>query len=241
LAELNAHASGLINFNDIHKIMKGSQKNIYVINLLHDDLYYYKGRCLRWYGLGFTSQTLGTSFFQGRQWKSAYKSLLRLIYGTPPIHDKSQLQIERNIVHDLGWHYYLPLKDNEEWLFQQYFMPDLIKLFESLPVDAEVYIHCAHGRGRTTTILVMYDIFRNGKNVSLKDIVNRHYCLGREDVFDTAVWEQGTWTKKALVARKELVERFYAYMTAPDGYPHQSWDQWNKEVPTAVEVVSIHR
>lgn len=252
LADLNAYGSGIIYFQDFktyfkdklttHNQTKETKNTIYVVNLLTDEMYYYKDRCLRWYGLGYTNKDLGEHIFARKLFKSAYKSILRLFYGTPPVNEPSKLQTERQIVESLGGNYYIPFKGNDDWLGNQNYIDDIINYFESLPKGAELYVHCAHGRGRTTTFLVMYDIFRNGKKVPLNDITNRHFCLGRENVLNTKLWAQGTWTQEALDARKDLIERFYAYMTTPQGYGYQSWSEWmNSQHDKQNKEISIHR
>jgi hypothetical protein len=241
LDKLNAYGSGIIYYKDFRETFKDKMDKVYVINLLEDEMYYYKDHCLRWYGLGYMDKNLGEVIFARKIFKAAYKSMIRAVYGTPPFHDKSQLQTEKQIVEGLGAKYFLPLKGNSGWLGNQIFIEDLIRIFESIPLKSDVYVHCAHGRGRTTTFLVLYDIFRNSKKVSLKDIATRNHCLGREDVLNTDLWEKGTWTQRALNARKDLVERFYAYMNDPQGYGHQSWSQWNVANGVKETKVDVHR
>ena len=58
----------------------------------------------------------------------------------------------------------MPLKDHDQWLNDLSYMDDLVAFFENLPEDAIVYFHCIHGKGRTTTFLTLFDIFKNAKN-----------------------------------------------------------------------------
>lgn len=244
IENIKVHASGLVNFPHFLSTVKWDKDNLYVVNLLPEDTYYYNGRNLRWFGLGYTPQDLGEELFTHRVMKSAYKTLLRTIYGVPAPITKGMpnLKTEEEIVRGLGGNYYAPLKGNPNWLSDQSYMEGLIHFFETLPKDAVLYIHCAHGKGRTTTFLVLYDIFKNAKKVSLEDIVNRHYCLGRENILDTKVRKDGTWTGDSLKARRSLVERFHLYMSSSDGYGQQSWSQWNKIKGYAEPVeVKIHR
>ena len=37
------------------------------------------------------------------------------------------------------------------------------------------HFHCKEGIGRTTTFMIMYDIMKNYKEVSLNDIIKRQY------------------------------------------------------------------
>lgn len=241
LDRLNAFGSGFINYRDLKPLLIQNSNKLHMVNLLHDQLYYYNDRCLRWYGLGYTDKTFGNVMFTHKPFKFAYKSIIRFIFGTPPVNDPSRFKTEEQIIRELGGNYSIPLKNNPDWLTHQEFVEDLIKFFETLPEGATVYFHCSHGRGRTTTFLVLYDIFKNGKKVSLQDIANRHYCLGREDVLDTELLATGTWTQEGLIARKKFVEHFYAYMNDPKGYHHQSWIQWNQSKGIIWPQVTIHR
>ncbi len=238
LKNLNAYGSALISYAELNDQFQEKQNKIYVISLLRDEIYYYKGLCLRWYGMGYMKNDLGKEIFSEKYVKMGIR---RFVYGTPPIHDLSQIQTERQIVNSLGGEYYLPFEGNENWLGNMSFVDDMVRFFELLPKNAHLYVHCAFGRGRTTTFLVLYDIFRNGKNVPLKDIANRHYCLGREDVLNTVLWARGTWTQEGLDARKNLVERFYAYMTDPHGYGYQSWTKWVASKADLKKDIIIHR
>lgn len=246
LAELKAYGSGTIYFPDFRKYLSektksGEIKKLFVVNLLSDEIYYYKDRCLRWYGLHYKKNRLGEFLFTHKPYKTIHTKFIRLIYGTPPVHDISQLQTERQIIQELGGHYYDPFKNKKNWLGNSNFIEGMIQFFESIPKDAHLYIHCVHGRGRTTTFLVFYDIFKNAKTVPLKDITDRHYCLGREDVLNTELWAKGTWTQSALNARKELVTRFYNFMADPKGYGYQSWPEWNQLNPSEITPIIVHR
>lgn len=241
LSDLNAYGSGVIYYKDFKEHFKNTPKKIYLINLLNDDIYYYKDYCLRWYGIGYMNRDLGEIIFTSSPLKVIYKTLIRLVFGSPPSHDITQLKTERQIIEELGGHYYLPLKGHKGWLNNPNFIDDLLRFFESIPDDGLLYVHCIHGKGRTTTFLVLYDIFRNGKKLPLQDITNRHYCLGRENVIDTELWANGTWTQKALNARKNLIEKFYAYMTDPKGYGKKSWAEWRLEKGIEQHPLAIHR
>lgn len=240
LDNLNTYGSGFINYNDFGPRINYDYKNLYVVSLMPTDIYYYKGRCLRWYGLHYTPKNLGKSHKE-KKWGGFDKKIIRLIYGTPPIHDPSQLDTEETYVKKLGAHYYSPLKNNKNWLIDQSYIDNLVTFFEKIPLDAKVYFHCIHGRGRTTTFLVMYDIFRNGKNISLQEITDRHHCLGREHMLDVKVWKFGNWTEEALRARRDLVIHFYEYMTSGSGYPHKKWSDWIKEKGIKTTNFRIHR
>ena len=52
------------------------------------------------------------------------------------------------------------------------------------------------------------------KTVSLEDIVQRQHLLGSEDLLDTTVWRNGTYTQEQLEKRKRFIEKFYEEMRA---------------------------
>jgi hypothetical protein len=83
-------------------------------------------------------------------------------------------------------------------------------------------------------MLVMLDTMKNAPHVSVKDIVTRQHLLGSEDLFNTEVWENGTYTKEQLENRKEFVEKFYQFICQRKAGGQQTWSDWhqaqNKEV-----------
>lgn len=131
---------------------------------------------------------------------------------------------EKELIEKKGYHYLEPLPT--EWRNDWSFIDRLVPIFESLPDDAWVYFHCAHGRGRTTTVMILYDIFKTPKSVHLDDILERQYCIGGEDVRDTQVWANGTWDENELKSREKIIYYFYDYMHDPEGYPKNSFMTW---------------
>ncbi|HUX78346.1 MAG TPA: hypothetical protein VMW10_01160 [Alphaproteobacteria bacterium] len=108
---------------------------------------------------------------------------------------------------------------------------DIIDFYEGLPQNAWVHFHCAHGKGRTTILLVLLDIVKNAPKVSLEDIIRRHHLLGSEDLMITDVWERGTYSKEQLEERKEFVKKFYAFICQKKTGGIQRWSDWNLENP----------
>lgn len=58
---------------------------------------------------------------------------------------------------------------------------DMINYFidfvKNQPKDSWLHFHCKEGVGRTTTFMIMYDIMKNYKDVSLNDIIERQVLL----------------------------------------------------------------
>lgn len=105
---------------------------------------------------------------------------------------------------------------------------NILTFYDSIPENAWLHFHCSHGKGRTSLMLVMLDMMKNAPQVSLKDIVKRQYLLGSEDLFNTEVWENGTYTKEQLENRKEFVEKFYQFICQRKAGELQKWSDWHQ-------------
>lgn len=139
--------------------------------------------------------------------------------------DTDQLSSEEVAATSHGFHY-IKLAQHRRELPDNTMIDKLIDLVETLPKDAWLHLHCRGGKGRTTSIMAMIDILKNGKNVPLETIVKRHHLMNGQDLFDTTPWTRGTYKKEKLQIRKKFIEAFYAYINDPKGYKATSWKQW---------------
>lgn len=100
---------------------------------------------------------------------------------------------------------------------------------KELPAGAWIHFHCEAGEGRTTQVMVMYDIMRNGKTVSFADIVNRQYLLGGNDAIKvTASKEKDAYKVPLFKEKAQMLRDFYQYVTTnPDDLPI-SFSAWRK-------------
>lgn len=105
---------------------------------------------------------------------------------------------------------------------------NIVAFYDSVPSNAWLHFHCSHGKGRTSIMLVMLDMLKNAPQVTLKNIVKRQHLLGSEDLFDTEIWENGTYTKEKLEQRKEFVEKFYAFICQRKAGGIQKWSDWHQ-------------
>ncbi|HEY6069742.1 MAG TPA: hypothetical protein VIU85_00105 [Chthoniobacterales bacterium] len=97
----------------------------------------------------------------------------------------------------------------------------------ALPANGWAHFHCEAGRGRTTTFMVLYDMLRNAKQVSLDDIARRQQMLG----YDYNVLRPsnpGDWRAPYTEDRITFVRAFYDYARANPGGQPQLWSEWLK-------------
>lgn len=80
----------------------------------------------------------------------------------------------------------------------------------SLPANTWLHFHCEAGDGRTTSFLSMYDMFRNAKNVSFDDIIERQYRLGGINLAEMP--EKSSWKYPHEVDRVKFLQEFYTRM-----------------------------
>ncbi|MBI2791993.1 MAG: hypothetical protein HYX61_08545 [Gammaproteobacteria bacterium] len=103
---------------------------------------------------------------------------------------------------------------------------NFVEFIKTVPPESWLYFHCRGGRGRSTTFMVMYDILRNAKKVSLNDIVQRQALLGGINLFKIPSDEDDEWKKQAAIDRKNFITKFYQYAKDPKGLDRTSWSQW---------------
>jgi protein tyrosine phosphatase (PTP) superfamily phosphohydrolase (DUF442 family) len=100
-----------------------------------------------------------------------------------------------------------------------------VEVMRKIPQDTWVHMHCKGGQGRTTTFMVLYDILRNGDQVSLRDIVERQKHLG----FDYDVSSDGPKVERKQFRheRWQFIQAFYEFAKTKPLESTHSWSEWN--------------
>ncbi len=87
----------------------------------------------------------------------------------------------------------------------------MVSFIRNLPQDQKIYVHCAAGKGRTTTFLTLFDIIKNGHNTKLETIFKRQNSLGGTRLDDIS--EKSEWRRKLSEERLKMLEDFYSRET----------------------------
>ncbi|MGI4851287.1 MAG: hypothetical protein ACRYGR_05040 [Janthinobacterium lividum] len=88
-------------------------------------------------------------------------------------------------------------------------MIEILDLFSKVDNNQWLHFHCAGGKGRTTTLMVLYDIFINHErnpNLTLEDYVLRHYLIGGINLFARPVIH---WKADSTMARAQFIRQFH--------------------------------
>ncbi len=228
---------GRVNFQQMETLQKNHQGPIYVVNLRDENGLYYNFHPISYYGIRVEED--GYKLRNRNKWyRRQVINARRHLDGLPESGEDLQAEEflnEKETLHKMGIHYVKYELFRKNFSTDWEFVDRLVNLFESFPKGSWVHFHCAGGRGRTTTVAIMYDIFRNGTDAPLNDITFHHFCLGGENMMDTSLIPKGTWTKEKLEGRKALIQTFYKYMQASDGYPHKKWSTWLQDHNIPIE------
>jgi hypothetical protein len=194
---------------------------IYNFDLQVDAHYFIKGSPEQWYGYKRVSEVgIDGEIVRLRHY------IRRIIHTGKLYHDASDAQTEQQMSEDLGYHY-VGISQIRHRLPTAEQIDLFMDTIHNIPQPAWIHFHCNAGRSRTTIAMILFDIMKNGKEVSVEDIVRRHYLLGSEDLFDTEVWHRSTYTRKMLTIRKEFILAFYRYVNDSEGYGVSSWTDWS--------------
>jgi protein-tyrosine phosphatase len=132
--------------------------------------------------------------------KGWYKSI------EPQITDVKSVASEKDLAKKYGFEY-------KRFSVQDYQAPDLnqlkayVKFINNLPKDKKIYVHCAAGRGRTTTFLAIYDILKNGDQFTLDEILERQYKIGGVKLNE--IDEKYQWRLENAEKRLKVIQDFY--------------------------------
>lgn len=131
-----------------------------------------------------------------------------------------KLESEEKLVRSHGMSYKrIPITD--KGLPNNDMIDYFIEFVNSLLPNTWLHFHCKGGKGRTTTFMVMYDMMKNAKNVSLQDIMNRQVLLGGRDLL-----RDEQLTRNRSEKRAKLIKGFYSYCVENNDNFKTTWSQW---------------
>lgn len=221
LSDVRSSGSNRPIFSDLRKRLSHVKGKIYIIDLTGGEIPYLYGKY--------------PHDFLGYGQKNPYEFELRLrrflVHGLGEVNPETHPQdytTEEDAAHKNGFEYTKFFNTRRQPPTGD-IIDKIIHLVETQGPEDWLHFHCYGGKGRTTVALLLVDILKNGKKLSLEEIVERQFRMGGINIFDLSIWHRaGAYTVESLTKRKMLVVHFYEYVNAPDGYGHSSWSEWAK-------------
>lgn len=95
-----------------------------------------------------------------------------------------------------------------------------VEFITTLPSDYWLHFHCSAGVGRTSTMMVMVDMMKNAKKVSLGEIYDRQKYLGGRDLRKLT---DSPWKLSYIKDRVDFLNEFYTYCRTNNDHFQTSW------------------
>lgn len=238
--ELHASASGQFSQESLSKIIETiSSDKILLLDLRQESHGFVNGIAISWYGendWGNKDKTLEEILLDEKQrlqktiedeYILAYQKNSDINNNTPLLIHVREAYSEADLVKNLGIQYiripltdYLKPSNKNVDLFVEIIKKHILNQKSS---DYWIHLHCAAGRGRSTTLMSMYDMMRNASHVSFHDILARQAMIGGKDL--TQPFDSSDWRYSHHFERLDFLVDFYNYCLEN---PHfeQSWSSW---------------
>lgn len=229
LKSLNASASGQFSEKSLNEILKKIPScSVLIVDLRQESHGFVDGLPVSWYGkydwanVGKNlTQIYADERFKLQQLQDKHFALV-FNHGYPlPLYVKNAIQ-EETLTASKGLGYKrIPVTDHCKPTNEA--VDEFIALVRALPPETWLHFHCAAGRGRSTTFIVMYDMIKNAKHVSFDDITLRQNLIGGMDLMKPP--HQGLWKYPHLVERQKFLKEFYRYCKEAD-FKVVNWTEW---------------
>lgn len=145
---------------------------------------------------------------------------------TPIEMQVNSVRNEEQMVKEHGANYYRIVID-DHFRPSDKNMDDFIAFYKTLPKDAWLHFHCYAGMGRTTIMMVAYDIMKNASKVSFDDIIKRQALIGIVDLSEIKDSKKN-WGRKLYIDRYQFTKQFYDYCKAHPNFDI-TYSEWTKQ------------
>lgn len=131
-------------------------------------------------------------------------------------------QTEQELVESFGLTYIrLPITDHKHPSDE--IIDEFIAIIHKLSSDDWIHVHCRAGKGRTTTLISMYDMMKNAHQVSLEDILGRQWLIGGVDL--THIQKKNSERSQNAIEKLDFLKAFYRYCQEVADF-QMSWSEW---------------
>lgn len=224
LDALNLIGCGQFNVKDIEALHQKNQKTLHVVDLREESHGFIDGVPISWFAQkNSMNKGLKTEEIIEKE-KAMLEGLKGLgTIGAHSIIEKGEgviadvaetvikkpslIQTEPELMQSMNIQYHrAPVTDlnaPEPTIIEQY-----IHEMQTIPKGAQTLLHCRAGAGRTTSFMVLWDIYNNADKLAFDEIILRQYLIGGIDIVDAL---NGPMYKRAeALKRYEVLADFYA-------------------------------
>ena len=206
---LNAIASGEFSENELKKVReKFPQDKITIVDLRRESHVLVNGFSASWEESN-TNKTIAEILLDEESKISLIKkdpknSQINLL--EPKISELKTIKTEMQLAKENGFEYKRFAIQDRGIPTQEQF-DEIVNFIKTMHSDQKLYVHCAAGKGRTTTFLVIYDILKNSNKVALTEIFKRQEKAGgaRIDLVNDETSNRSDLVKKRL----EMLTKLY--------------------------------
>lgn len=228
LKELNISGSGQFSKDGL-KLLKesiGNKKHIIVVDLRQESHGFINGIPVSFKN---DKNNANKGLTKDQVLADEKSNLCSIKIGKPITLDKNKetltpqtVEDEEQVVKEAGMDYIrIPVTDTERPT------DDMVDYFvnfaKDLPKGTWMHFHCKAGIGRTTTFMLMYDIMKNSKNISLQGLMKRQVLLGGHELLEGKDDEKSNSGKRA-----EFLRNFYKYCSENNDNFKTTWTEWLK-------------
>ncbi|CDZ80428.1 Effector protein hopD2 [Candidatus Rubidus massiliensis] len=231
LEQLNASASGQFSSQSLALIIeKIGHSPLYILDLREETHLFIDGTAISWYAdrdwanVGKTKEQIDELEHKTIR-ELSLKSSIELLDDLNPLNRTfTNVLSEKEVVQLAGLGYKkIPVSDHCRPYDHQ--VEEFLEFIREIEKQgAWIHIHCAAGRGRSSTFLVMYDILKNAKQVSLNDIFLRQKEMGGVDFL--AEPDHTKWKYPYLKERIAFLEQFYEFCKNSPDPLRGNWSRW---------------
>lgn len=232
LAKLNASGSGQFSEYSLETMLKAFPTNrVIIVDLREESHGFLNGVAVSWRGVNDWENVGKTLDEVEQDQENRLKQTLQ--QGYTLIHDKDHpravygLYIDRvcteeELVLSKGVAYkHIPVTNHVRP--SDAIVDSFIQFIHELPEGTWLHFHCSAGKGRSTTFLALYDMLRNGKELTLNDVFHRQQLIGGKDFNIPA--DPSLWKYPLAIERVEFLKQFYYYCQECDSST-TLWSEW---------------
>ena len=103
-------------------------------------------------------------------------------------------------------------------------LDEFLKWICALPENTWIHFHCRGGKGRTTTFMMIYDIWKTKASLPFETYLKRQTKIGGTDLAFTDRKQE--YLKIHATKRFEMLKRFYDYVKINSG---KTWSEFLKQ------------